>query len=44
MTIDFRGDGLEDKFVKTSYGGYYLDTGWQTGILHVTKTSKKPVT
>jgi len=26
MTIDFRGDGLEDKFVKTSYGGYYLDT------------------
>ena len=39
MTIDFRGDGFDRKFVNTSSGGYYIAYGWQPGVLKVTKTS-----
>jgi hypothetical protein len=42
LAVVFKATGFEPKFVKTSYGGYYVSEGWSAGALDVTKMTPLP--
>jgi hypothetical protein len=38
LTVNFKGTGFEGKFIKTTYGGYWDQHGWEPGGVAVIAT------